>query len=68
VLRSIVTFINGITAGAVVSQSNWPPEKQLEQLRLQLQLLRAWASTSAAAGPDKLRKSHKTPASGSSAA
>jgi hypothetical protein len=68
VLRSIVTFINGLTAGAVVSQSNWPPEKQLEQLRLQLQLLRAWASTSAAAGPDKLRKSHKTPASGSSAA
>jgi TetR/AcrR family transcriptional regulator, transcriptional repressor of bet genes len=68
VLRSIVTFINGLTAGAVVSQSNWPPEKQVEQLRLQLQLLRAWAGTGAAAGPDKVRKIHKTPASGSSAA
>jgi len=40
VLRSVVTFINGLTASAVVSQSDWPPEKQLEQMRLQLQLLR----------------------------
>src|SRR5579863_5646317 len=68
VLRSVVTFINGLTAGAVVSRSDWPAEKQLEQLRLPLQLLRAWAASVAAAGPDKLRKSHKSPMSGSSAA
>src|ERR1700683_5510266 len=40
VLRSIVTFINGLTAGAVVSRSNWPADKQLEQLPPQLQLHR----------------------------
>src|ERR1700722_11327087 len=50
VLRSIVTFINGLTAGAVVSRSNWPADKQLEQLRLQLQLLRAWAGSAAKGG------------------
>jgi AcrR family transcriptional regulator len=43
VLRSVVTFINGLTASAVVSRSDWPAARQLEQLRLQLQLLRAWA-------------------------
>jgi TetR/AcrR family transcriptional repressor of bet genes len=43
VLRSIVTFINGITASAVVNQGDWPAERQIEQLRLQLTLLRAWA-------------------------
>ena len=43
VLRSIVTFINGITASAVVNQNDWPAERQIEQLRLQLTLLRAWA-------------------------
>jgi len=43
VLRSIVTFINGITASAVVSRSDWPAERQIGQLRLQLTLLRAWA-------------------------
>jgi TetR/AcrR family transcriptional repressor of bet genes len=59
-LRSIVTFINGLTAGAVVSRSNWPADKQIEQLRLQLQLLRASAGTVAAAG--------RTSAPGSSAA
>ena len=68
VLRSVVTFINGLNAGAVVSRSDWPAEKQLEQLRLPLQLLRAWAVSAAAGSPDKLRKSHKAPASGSSAA
>jgi TetR/AcrR family transcriptional regulator, transcriptional repressor of bet genes len=40
VLRSVVTFINGLTASAVVSQADWPPAKQIEQLRLQLQVLR----------------------------
>src|ERR1700761_5620917 len=43
VLRSVVTFINGVTASAVASQSDWPAAKQVEQLRLQLQLLHAWA-------------------------
>ena len=43
VLRSIVTFINGLTASAVVNQNDWPAERQIEQLRLQLTLLRAWA-------------------------
>jgi AcrR family transcriptional regulator len=68
VLRSIMTFINGLTAGAVVSQNDWPAEKQVEQLQLHLRLLRAWAASAAAAGADKARKSHKTPAAGSSAA
>jgi AcrR family transcriptional regulator len=43
VLRSVVTFINGLTASAVVSRSDWPAARQVGQLRLQLQLLRAWA-------------------------
>jgi TetR/AcrR family transcriptional regulator, transcriptional repressor of bet genes len=43
VLRSVVTFINGLTASAVVSRNDWPAERQIGQLRLQLQLLRAWA-------------------------
>jgi TetR/AcrR family transcriptional regulator, transcriptional repressor of bet genes len=68
VLRSVVTFINGLTASAVVSRSDWPADKQVEQLRLQLQLLRGRASSAAVPGPDKLRRSNKTSASGSSAA
>lgn len=46
VLRAVVTFINGLTASAVASQSDWPAAKQIEQLRLQLQLLYSWASES----------------------
>ena len=42
VLRSVVTFINGLTAGAVTSPGDWPAAKQTEQLRLQLDLLRQW--------------------------
>jgi TetR/AcrR family transcriptional regulator, transcriptional repressor of bet genes len=49
VLRSVVTFINGVTASAVASQSDWPAAKQIEQLRLQLELLHTWASESLAA-------------------
>jgi len=68
-LRSVVTFINGVTASAVASQSDWPANKQIEQLRLQLQLLHTWAQDSIAPSTsDKQRKSHKTPASGASAA
>jgi AcrR family transcriptional regulator len=48
VLRSVVTFINGITASAVVSRADWPAERQIEQLRLQLNLLHGWAMQQAA--------------------
>jgi TetR/AcrR family transcriptional regulator, transcriptional repressor of bet genes len=69
VLRSVVTFINGVTASAVASQSDWPAAKQLEQLRLQLELLHSWASeTIAAPASDKQRKSHKVATPGASAA
>jgi len=54
VLRSVVTFINGITASAVASQSDWPAAKQVEQLRLQLQLLHAWAQDTVAAPSKKV--------------
>ena len=67
VLRSIVTFINGLTASAVVSLSDWPAEKQIAQLRLQLQLLHAWAGSGAAVGPETARRTRKTPGSGASA-
>jgi TetR/AcrR family transcriptional regulator, transcriptional repressor of bet genes len=67
VLRSVVTFINGLTASAVASQSDWPAAKQIEQLRLHLHLLHGWAAEIAGAAPEKARKP-KTPAAGSSAA
>jgi len=59
-LRSVVTFINGLTASAVASQGDWPAAKQIEQLRLHLQLLHGWAVETAG----RVRR----PASGSSAA
>ncbi len=68
VLRSVVTFINGLTASAVASQSDWPAAKQIEQLRLHLQLLHGWASEVAGTGAEKARKTTKVPAAGSSAA
>jgi TetR/AcrR family transcriptional regulator, transcriptional repressor of bet genes len=43
VLRSVMTFMNGLTASAVTSPRDWPAVKQVEQLRLQLDLLRHWA-------------------------
>src|SRR6202789_1265748 len=43
-LRSVVTCMNGLTAGAVTSPRDWPAAKQVEHLDLQLQLLRRWAS------------------------
>jgi TetR/AcrR family transcriptional regulator, transcriptional repressor of bet genes len=43
VLRSVVTFINGLTASAVANPGDWPAGKQIAQVRLQLQLLHAWA-------------------------
>src|SRR5579863_3691646 len=49
VLRSLVTFINGLTASAVANPSDWPADKQLAQLRLQLQLLHGWACSATGA-------------------
>jgi TetR/AcrR family transcriptional regulator, transcriptional repressor of bet genes len=43
VLRSVVTTINGLTASAVTSPAEWPAQAQVEQLKLQLQLLKRWA-------------------------
>src|SRR5262249_36385464 len=69
VLRSVVTFINGVTASAVPNPGDWPAAKQTEQLRLQLQLLHAWANeTIAAPVSDKQRKSQKVATPGASAA
>ncbi len=44
VLLSIMTFINGLTASAVTSPADWPAARQVEQLDLQLQMLRRWAA------------------------
>lgn len=44
VLRSLVTFINGLTASAVANPGDWPAPKQIKQLSLQLQLLHGWAA------------------------
>jgi AcrR family transcriptional regulator len=49
VLRSLVTFINGLTASAVANVGDWPATVQIEQLRLQLALLHGWANGSASA-------------------
>jgi TetR/AcrR family transcriptional repressor of bet genes len=50
VLRSVVTFINGLTASAVTSPRDWPAAVQVEQLRLQLDLLRQWGRRDARGG------------------
>jgi TetR/AcrR family transcriptional repressor of bet genes len=55
VLRSLVTFINGLTASAVANLSDWPPPAQIGQLRLQLELLRAWAQGAAGAPPARYK-------------
>jgi TetR/AcrR family transcriptional regulator, transcriptional repressor of bet genes len=46
-LRSVITFINGLTASTVASRAEWPAARQIGQLRLQLELLHAWASAGA---------------------
>jgi AcrR family transcriptional regulator len=56
VLRSLITFINGLTASTVASRGDWPAEKQLQQVRLQIAMLREWAAKAAAAAPAKPRK------------
>jgi AcrR family transcriptional regulator len=55
VLRSLITFINGLTASTVASRSDWPPERQVEQLRLQLELLHVWAVREASAPEQRSR-------------
>lgn len=64
VLRSVSTFINGLTASTVASRSDWPPQMQVEQLRLQIAMLHDWAAKVIAVSPAKLRKER----SGTSAA
>lgn len=49
VLSAAITFINGLTPGAVLSPAEWPPERQLAQLERQLMLWRGWARETAAA-------------------
>jgi TetR/AcrR family transcriptional repressor of bet genes len=46
VSRSIITFVNGITASAVSSPRDWPASEQVGQLRMHLARLRAWAHAS----------------------
>jgi TetR/AcrR family transcriptional repressor of bet genes len=60
VVRSVLTFINGITASTVANRSDWPAARQIGQLRLQLQLLHAWALSSA--GPTALARSRRVSA------
>ena len=48
-LRSVITFINGVTASTVASRADWPAARQVEQLRLQLELLYEWAMSTVSA-------------------
>ncbi len=50
VLGAVTTFINGLTPSAVLSPSEWPAERLLGQLALQLELWRAWAAEAARTG------------------
>jgi TetR/AcrR family transcriptional regulator, transcriptional repressor of bet genes len=59
VLRSVMTFINGVTASAVASPNDWPATRQVGQLRLQLQLLHGWAAGAAAAQPGARRRGRR---------
>jgi TetR/AcrR family transcriptional repressor of bet genes len=55
VLRSVITFINGITASTVANRSDWPATRQVGQLRLQLELLHGWAVSAASSAAIKKR-------------
>ncbi len=68
VLRSVITFINGLTASAVASRGDWPAQKQVEQVRLQIAMLRDWAAKVAAPAAAKPRKERAAAGSGTSAA
>jgi TetR/AcrR family transcriptional regulator, transcriptional repressor of bet genes len=50
VLGAITTFINGLTPGAVLNPAEWPAQRLLGLLALQLELWRAWAAAAARAG------------------
>jgi AcrR family transcriptional regulator len=52
VLGAITTFINGLTPSAVLNPTEWPAERLLRQLGLQLELWRGWAAAEARAGAD----------------
>ena len=52
VLRSVVTFINGLTASVVATPREWPAARQIGQLQLQLEMLHGWAP---AAGAGEMR-------------
>jgi AcrR family transcriptional regulator len=62
VLRSVMTFINGLTASTVASRSDWPAETQVEQLRLQVAMLHDWAAKAVAAAAVKPRKERSSAA------
>ena len=49
-LRSLITFLNGITTSAVSSPRDWPARVQVRQLELHLGLLRNWARSATQAG------------------
>jgi hypothetical protein len=56
-LRSVLTFINGITANTVATRGDWPAARQMSLLRLQLELLHDWAMSRASyAGVKKSRR------------
>ena len=55
-LRSVVTFINGVTASTVASRAEWPAARQIGQLRLQLDLLYGWASGGAGTATVRARR------------
>jgi TetR/AcrR family transcriptional regulator, transcriptional repressor of bet genes len=61
VLRSVVTFINGLTASVVANPRDWPPARQVGQLRLQLGMLHAWVPE-ARAVPAPVRRSRRAAA------
>jgi AcrR family transcriptional regulator len=55
VLRAVTTFINGLTPSAVLNSAEWPAERLLGQLRLQLELWRRWAAEAARTGTSEAR-------------
>ncbi len=62
VLRAVATFLNGLTAGAVISPAEWPAKRLLEQLDLQLGLWRAWAAREALSPATTITKPVRRPA------
>ena len=61
VLGAITALINGLTPSAVLSPAEWPADRLLGQLALQLELWRTWAAgearaTGAAPAPRPARK------------